>query len=130
MTVKIANLQYTNEKGVELNIMLAYGGITERWRSNNNYIVFEAFASGEEYARGRDYILDIFHMPISHDEVAEIFSQSGNVGEEISNTVWEKALTRPFIPDYSDIDEESNQRIKTLKSLEDLNAAVLDVPMG
>lgn len=123
---KIAMFSYVDNKGRVNNFFLTYGGINEQWRSDSNFIIFDAYASPDEYARGRNSIITSFNMEVTHEEVLSIFSKVGNVGDEISLTVWELAVKTPFIPDWSTINED-NQRVMFLKSLSDLKAQIIEI---
>lgn len=126
MAKKIAILTYTTEKGeTRSNVMLAWGGISDRWRSNENYIVFDVFKDATEFNRGRSQIIESFHLPITHAQVEEMFNVVGNVGDVISNRSWELAQTTGFIEDWTAIDA-LGKRVKRMKNLTELGAVIVE----
>lgn len=123
------NFTIITEKGLPINGLLVHGGISAPYRINKpRYISFLLYASGEEAERNPESYLYEYQLPVTQEDIDEMMQTQGYAGLVISDKSWQLAKTNKFILDYSHIDENGN-REGVLKSLDDLNADIVDIGM-
>lgn len=124
MGLKVATFITTNQYGIQTPVYLTWGGIDVRW-NQTNYIRFNAFASETDSEINEPF--EVYHLPVDQAVILNMLGTEGFVGLVISDESWSLAQTTPFIPDYSTIDQENGRRVRTLKSLTDLGATIIDI---
>lgn len=122
MGLKIAQFTFTNFQGMNIPVLLTWGGIDINWKGRSN-IKFNAYAS--EIDSQRDVAFNIFLMPVSQEDVAGMLTEEGLVGLVVSDQSWQLASETAFIEDWSLV--ENGNRVMVKKSLADLNAEIIDV---
>mgnify|MGYP001481516145 CR=1 FL=1 len=124
MGLKVATFTYTNERGLPITAFLTWAGIDIKWRETN-YVRFAVYASETDSEISPP--IEMLYLPVPQEEVLALLQMQGVVGLAISDRSWELAATTPFVPDFSTIDQDEGKRVRTLRSLTDLEAEIIDI---
>lgn len=134
-TLKSYSFTRINEYGASENCYATFRAMSFDWQTPVFYAEFRNYESAEEAARGSvsregfnlkletEQLLSILLQPIPEEEKDLPFL------EIFSNRIWAIAEVISFIPDYSEIDAETNLRVRQEKSLMQLNASLIEVEL-
>jgi hypothetical protein len=120
MALKKAIVQYTNEHGDNVTRHLPIMSVVFDYQSGFVQVNFAAYRSQAARARGAapEYLSQRIQLdPNDQSEAGLILA--------VSDALWTKIVDAPFIADFSDVDENGKQ-VRTIKSLADLNAQIVD----
>ena len=121
MALKKAIITYTNEFGEQVTRHLPINGVVFNYEQGTVKVIFSAYVSEEARAKGApaQYVEALIDINGSNPQEAGLI-------EAVSDALWFKLSDTPFIADYSDVDE-NGKIVRTVKSLTDLNAQIVDV---
>ncbi len=108
--------------------MLSVGRTNLAWGMDDSSILFDSYASPEESQRGKIAVIESLPCPVTFAQVLPILKLEGVVINVLSDAIWDIAADTAFIPDWSEeINPETNERVRKLKTLNELGAQIIDV---
>ena len=124
MGLKFAIVQFTKETGEAVTRFVSIKKVIFHYDEAAVETIYEMFASAE--AKDRGAVPEVLSQRVAVDLTN---AEDLQLVLSASDRIWTKNRAEPFITDWSELDEKGKM-VRRMKSLDELDAEILEVPLG